>query len=143
MSYFAHDDHRIFYEESGSSSAEPLLLLHGNTVSGRFFAPAVPKLSEKYHVITMDFLGSGRSDRIAEWPAELWYAWARQAEALIHHLGYTAVHVIGCSGGALTAINLALECPNLVKTVTADSFEGLHANAAITEQIRIGRSMAK
>ena len=40
---------------------------------------------------------------------------------------------IGCSGGAIAAINLALETPELVNAVVADSFEGLVANAEIVQ----------
>jgi len=32
--------------------------------SGSFFTPLIPMLEKKYHVITMGFLDSGSSDRI-------------------------------------------------------------------------------
>lgn len=141
MSYLNYAEKKIFYEEFGNG--DPLLLLHGNTVSGKFFAPVIPKLSEKYHVIILDFLGCGRSDRILTWAKDLWFEWSNQAQMLIKHLGYEKVNVIGCSGGAIAAINLALENPELVNAVVADSFEGLAANAEITDQIRMGRNFAK
>jgi pimeloyl-ACP methyl ester carboxylesterase len=37
---------------------------------------------------------------------------------------YKKANLIGCSGGALVAINIALERPDLVNKVIADSFEG-------------------
>ena len=40
---------------------------------------------------------------------------------------------IGCSGGAIAAINLALAPPELVNAVVADSFGGLVANAEIAQ----------
>lgn len=141
MSYFNYNGKKIFYEEFGNG--EPLVLLHGNTVSSKFFTSIIPKLSEKHHVITLDFLGCGSSDRILEWPVDLWFEWSNQAKALIKHLEYEKVNLIGCSGGAIAAINLALETPELVNAVVADSFEGLVANAEITGQIRIGRNLAK
>lgn len=141
MSYFDYNDSKIYYEEYGNG--EPLLLLHGNTASGRFFAPVIPVLSERYKVVTMDFLGCGQSDRITKWPADLWYEWSEQAAALCRYKGYGKVNLIGCSGGAIAAINTALENPELVRRVIADSFEGLKADPGITEQIRQGRSFAK
>ncbi|MBD3109122.1 alpha/beta hydrolase [Bacillus sp. AGMB 02131] len=143
MSYFNYDGAKVFYEEFGSDNVELLLLLHGNTVSSKFFTPVIPKLSERYHVITIDFIGCGKSERIEKWPADLWFDWANQVAALIKQLGYTGVNVIGCSGGAIAAINLALENPELINAVVADSFEGLNANPEITEQIRMGRNLAK
>lgn len=141
MSYFAYCGKRISYEVCGNG--EPLVLLHGNTVSSRFFAPIIPQLSGKYRVITLDFLGCGQSERIETWPADLWYEWSRQVVALCAELGLAKIKLIGCSGGALAAINAALENPELVEAVVADSFEGLEANPAITEQIRMGREFAK
>lgn len=141
VSYFNYYGNKIFYEEFGDG--EPLVLLHGNTVSGKFFTPVIPKLSDKYHVITLDFLGCGRSDRISEWPEDLWFEWSNQVQILMKHLGYEKANLIGCSGGAISAVNLALENPDLVNAVVADSFEGIVANAEITDQIRMGRNLAK
>ena len=141
MSYFKYNGKKIYYEEHGSGEA--LILLHGNTVSGKFFTPIISMLAEKYHVITLDFLGCGQSDRIKEWPADLWYEWSGQVVALCDELRLAKVKLIGCSGGALVAINIALEKPELVECVVADSFEGLKAAPEITEQIRMGRKFAK
>lgn len=141
MSYFSYNGKKIYYEEHGSGEA--LVLLHGNTVSAKFFTPIVPMFAEKYHVITLDFLGCGQSDRIDKWPADLWYEWSRQVVALCDELALSKVKLIGCSGGAIVAINTALEKPELVECVVADSFEGLEADSEITEQIRMGRDFAK
>lgn len=63
--------------------------------------------------------------------------------ALCDNLELSKVKLIGCSGGALAAINAALEKAELVECVVADSFEGMKANPEITGQIQIGRSSAK
>ena len=141
MSDFNYRGKKIFYEETGGG--EPLLLLHGNTASGKMFAPAIPLFAKKYRVIVMDFLGCGRSERIEKWPEDLWYQWSEQAAALCGHLGWKDIHVIGSSGGALAAINMALSHGDLVRDVVADSFEGVEADRSLTESIRIGRSYAK
>ena len=64
MSYLDYEGNRIFYEETGNG--KPLILLHGNTVSSKMLTPIIPHFSENHHVITMDFLGCGQSDRILE-----------------------------------------------------------------------------
>jgi pimeloyl-ACP methyl ester carboxylesterase len=141
MSSFHYEGKQIYYEEIGNG--KPLLLLHGNTACGKMFAPILPMLSEKHHVIVPDFLGCGQSERCEKWSSDLWYEWSRQATALCKYKGFEKVDVIGSSGGAIAAINMALENPDMVNTLVADSFEGLSANSDITEQIRIGREYAK
>ena len=112
MSYFRYDDKQIYYEESGEGS--PLILLHGNTSCGKMFDPIVPVFSAKYRAIVPDFLGNGRSERIEKWPSDLWFDWAKQVKALCNNLGLKKVKLIGSSGGALAAINVALEYPELI-----------------------------
>ena len=141
MSYFRYEDKQIYYEESGKGI--PLILLHGNTSCGKMFEPIVTALAAKYWVIVPDFLGNGRSERIEKWPSDLWFGWAKQVKALCDHLGLKKVKLIGSSGGALAAINVALEYPELVDSFIADSFEGLKADPGITERIRNGRAQAK
>lgn len=141
MSYFIYNGKKVYYEEHGSGEA--LVLLHGNTVSGRFFAPVIPVLSEKYHVFVPDFLGCGQSERIDEWPSDLWHEWSKQAAALCDDLKLPKVKLIGCSGGALAAINAALERPEIIDCVVADSFEGRSADPEVTGQIRMGRKFAR
>lgn len=141
MSYFDYNGNRIFYEETGEG--KPLILLHGNTMSGRMFAPVIPLFSENRRVIIMDFLGCGQSDRLPRWPADLWYEWSEQVIALCDFIGLEKADIIGCSGGAIAAVNAALEHPERVNALVADSFEGIRADAAVTEQIRVGRNFAK
>ena len=141
MSYFLYEGKKLFFEEVGFGN--PLILLHGNTASCKMFSSVIPLFAEKYHVITMDFLGCGQSERLREWPTNLWYEWSKQAVALCEYKGFEKIDLIGCSGGAIAAINMALEHPQLVKAVVADSFEGIKADASVTEQIRMGRNYAK
>ncbi len=141
MSYFRYSDRQVYFEESGEGT--PLILLHGNTSCGKMFDPVVPSLASEFRVIVLDFLGNGRSERVEKWPSDLWFDWAQQVKALCDYLGINKVNLIGSSGGALAAINVALEYPELVNAVIADSFEGLEADPCITDQIRTGRAQAK
>ena len=141
MSFFRYSNNNIYYEESGEGT--PLMLLHGNTSCGRMFDQIIPLLAKNYRVIVLDFLGNGQSDRLDKWPSDLWFEWAKQVKALCNHLELEKINLIGSSGGALAAINVALEYPDIVNAVIADSFEGLHADADITDQIREGRKQAK
>ena len=141
MSYFPYGRHQIYVESHGAG--KPLILLHGNTASSRMFDPIIPILAEQYRVIILDFLGCGRSDHLPSWPSDLWYEWARQVRALCEHLGLSEIYLVGTSGGALAAINAAMEYPQLVRAAAADSFAGVSADPAVTQDIRAGRAQAK
>lgn len=122
MSYFNYQSKRIYYTETGSG--KPVLFLHGNTASSRMFELLLPLYEDKFHVILIDFLGHGKSDRVEEFPADLWAEEARQTIALMEHLNLGKVNLVGTSGGAWVAVNAALERPDLVDKVVADSFDG-------------------
>ena len=80
--------------------------------------------TDNYKVVLIDFLGHGKSDRVDSFSTDLWHDEALQVIALIEQAQYKKVNLIGSSGGAIVAINVALERPDLVNKVIADSFEG-------------------
>lgn len=121
MSYFIYHGKKIFYREVGEG--KPVLFLHGNTASSKMFEFILPLYQADCRVFLMDFLGNGRSDRVEEFPPALWIEWGRQAAALVRHLDMGKVSLVGTSGGAWSAVNAALECPELVEKVVADSFD--------------------
>ena len=141
MSIFVFDNRKIYYEEKGEGT--PLLILHGNTGSSNMFSGFADRYSTDFKVVLIDFLGHGRSDRLNEFPADLWFYEAQQVIAFLREKEYKNVFLIGSSGGAMVAINVALEAPELVSKVIADSFEGEHAEAAFTDNLLKDRAMAK
>lgn len=141
MSYFTYKGHSCYYEEIGSG--KPLLLLHGNTASSKMFSLIVEKYSSDYKVILIDFLGHGQSDRLHKFPIDLWYDEAEQVIEFLKQKNYKNVYIIGSSGGALAAINVALEAPELVDKVIADSFEGEVPLKTYTQNIAKDREDSK
>jgi pimeloyl-ACP methyl ester carboxylesterase len=141
MSYFNYHNKNIFYQEIGSGT--PLIFLHGNTASSKMFEMLLPLYQENFRVIFIDFLGNGQSDRIENFPQELWYEEALQTIALIEHLGYAQVNLIGTSGGAWAAVNAALERPELVNKVVADSFDGRTLHNGFAKDLLAERNAAK
>lgn len=141
MSYFTFQNKRVYYHELGHGT--PILLLHGNTASSVMFEEAAKKYMENHKVILIDFLGHGKSQRIHEIPANLWYFEAQQVIAFLEEKEHTSVNLIGSSGGALVAINVALERPDLIHKVIADSFEGEYPLQAFTETIGEQRALSK
>ncbi len=141
MAYFEYNNKRIYYEESGSG--EPLILLHGNTASSKMFESIIKLYSDEYRVISIDFLGHGKSQRLEEFPLELWFDEAMQTITLINSLSLKNVNLLGTSGGAWVAINVALERPDLVKKVVADSFDGRTLASDFADKLLKGRSHSK
>jgi pimeloyl-ACP methyl ester carboxylesterase len=141
MSYFIFDNKQVYYYEIGNGT--PLLFLHGNTASSNMFSEIAKKYQKSFKVVLIDFLGHGKSDRLPEFPADLWFYEAEQVIAFLHEKRYSNVNIIGSSGGALAAINVALEAPELVDKVIADSFEGEKTLKAFTENIKNDRASSK
>ncbi len=141
MSYFTFENKQVYYQELGSGS--PILFLHGNTASSNMFGAIAKEYMQKHKVILIDFLGHGDSERIEAFPTDLWFYEAKQVIAFLEEKNYSKVNLIGCSGGALVAINVGLERPELVNKVIADSFEGEVALKEFTENIVEERRLSK
>ena len=141
MSYFIYHGKKIFYREVGEG--KPVLFLHGNTASSKMFEFILPLYQADCRVFLMDFLGNGRSDRVEEFPPALWIEWGRQAAALVRHLDMGKVSLVGTSGGAWSAVNAALECPELVEKVVADSFDGRSLHPGFARDLTAERDRAK
>jgi pimeloyl-ACP methyl ester carboxylesterase len=141
MSCFDFDGKQVYYSEKGSG--QPLLFLHGNTASSKMYEQVSEAYTKDFKVILIDFLGHGKSDRLETFPADLWFYEAQQVIAFLKMKQYTDVDIIGSSGGAIVAINAALEAPELVRKVIADSFEGETANSAFTKNLMKDRAAAK
>lgn len=141
MAYFTYNKKQVYYEDYGTGF--PIIFLHGNTASSKMFTPILHYFESNYRIILIDFLGHGKSDRILTFPVDLWYDEAMQVIALLDTLELTNINLIGSSGGALVAINVALERPDLVNKVVADSFEGEIALDALTKHIHAEREASK
>jgi pimeloyl-ACP methyl ester carboxylesterase len=101
---FEWRDHRLFYRDEGTG--EPLLLLHGFPTSSWDWRHVWDELARQYHVIALDYLGFGFSDKPASGPYSV-FAYADQAEALLARLGIAArVHVLAHDLGDTVAQEL-------------------------------------
>lgn len=141
MAYFIYENKNVYYKITGQG--EPLLLLHGNTASSKMFAPVLRKYTKAFRVILTDFPGHGQSDRLDRFNTDFWFYNAKVCHALLHELQLEKVSVIGTSGGALVAINLALEHPERVKFVVADSFEGAYPLPSFIHSLKQDRERDK
>ena len=133
MSYFDYKGKKIFYREEGEG--ETCIFLHGNTASSKMFEYLLPLYINDFRVVLMDFSGNGRSERVERFPDEMWIDQGRQVIEMCRRLDCGRVNLIGASGGAYSAINAALERPELFKRVVADSFDGSRLHKGFAEAV--------
>lgn len=138
MPGFRYQGRELYYREQ-EGKGPLLVLLPGNTSSSAHLLGELQHFGAAYHAVALDFLGTGRSDRLDPWPEDWYPAAAEQVAALIAHLGAYRAHLMGTSGGAVAALWTAILYPNRVDTVVADSCvdvippETLRANVAARE----------
>ena len=56
---------KINYLDYGSSSVEPLIMLHGGAWCWQEYLSLIPSLSERWHTYALDLRGNGRSGWVA------------------------------------------------------------------------------
>lgn len=141
MSYFLYNTKKVFYRQVGRG--KPVVFLHGNAASSGMFELLLPLYQEHFTVILVDFLGHGQSDRLEQFPADLWFDEGLQTAALLEHLGCPKADLVGTSGGAIAALNAALERPDLIGRVVADSFEGRTLYPDFSKNLLTERALAR
>ena len=106
---------RLEYTEYGGGDAW-VVLMHGQLMPRRMQQPLARALAaEGLHVVTLDLLGHGRSDRPADPHLYSMTAWAEQVVALLDHLGAAQAVVGGTSLGANVSLEVAVLAPERVR----------------------------
>jgi len=132
------DGVRLHYIERGQG--EPLVLIHGNGMLIQDFVVSglVERLSERYRVIVIDRPGYGYSSR----PRRIWTprAHATLFQEALKQLGVERAVVLGHSWGTMVAVSLALQAPDLVRSLVLLSgyyFPTLRVDAALNTPMAI------
>ena len=102
---------RTWYEEHGAG--EPLVLLHGGAVDARFFEHNVGPLAERFHVYTPERRGHGHTPDV-EGPIT-YELMAQDTIAFLDAVLGGPTHLAGHSDGAVVAMLVAMQRPELVK----------------------------
>jgi len=124
----------IDYEILGQG--EPVFLIPGLGLDKTYYRLGVPYLSKFVKTIAIDPRGVGLSDKTLQtFTVE---QWADDFAALIDHLGFGPVHVIGSSLGGCMAMALAEKYPNKVKSlIPIGSFSELDYGIETNFRLRI------
>jgi pimeloyl-ACP methyl ester carboxylesterase len=112
---FFVDGDRLEYTEYGDGDRW-VVLLHGQLMPRRMQQPLARVLAaEGLHVVTLDLLGHGRSDRPADPLVYSMSAFADQVAALLDHLGAEKAVIGGVSLGANVSLEFAATWPERVQ----------------------------
>jgi pimeloyl-ACP methyl ester carboxylesterase len=111
------DGVEVFYEERGSGP--PLVFLHGLGSSTRDWEFQLAYFSKQWRCVAFDLPGSGKSKDPAHphGPFSL-PGYARVIAAAMKSLGLAPAHVVGLSMGGMTSLQLALDAPEVVRSIT-------------------------
>lgn len=100
--------------EDGGGDKPAVILSHGFLMDGSMFADQVAALRDMYRVITWDERGFGGTPSIG--PFDYWDS-ARDAWALLDHLGVDTVVAGGMSQGGFISLRMALLNPQRVSAL--------------------------
>jgi pimeloyl-ACP methyl ester carboxylesterase len=125
------NDINVHYEIHGKG--EPLLLIQGLGYSSWMWFKQIPDFSREYKVIVFDNRGVGDSDKPdIEYTIE---KMADDATGLLKAVGIKSAHVLGASMGGFIAQQMAINYPDMVKSLAlvSTSFSGrdvMHVGAS-------------
>jgi pimeloyl-ACP methyl ester carboxylesterase len=109
--YLNLEDGQLYYEVTGNGF--PLVLSHAAFLDSRMFDAVWEPLARHFRVIRYDMRGYGRSSPVTG-------PLCRRPDVtrLLAHLGIERAHLVGCSNGGEVSLDVALEHPGLVASLT-------------------------
>lgn len=103
----------------GKPAGVPVILSPGLGGHGAYWMPQVEALAQRYRVILYDHRGTGASSR--EELSASYHArhMAEDIALILDGLDYEGAHIVGHAAGAIAGLQLALDQPNRVLSVTS------------------------
>ncbi len=110
---------RMHYLESGAPDGVPVVMIHGNLATGRFFEHVMAKAPEKYRIIAPDMRGFGDTEAKGIDATRGLRDWADDTYSLVAALGIDSpVHLVGWSTGGAAIANYTMDRPEQVASLT-------------------------
>lgn len=103
--------------ESGAPSGEPVVLLHANASSGRFYEGLMHGLPE-YYLLAPDMRGFGASEAAVVDATHGMRDYSDDVHALVETLGIERFHLVGWSMGGNVALQYAIDHAERVLSLT-------------------------
>jgi len=109
------DNLRLYYEEVGAGS--PIVFLHEFASDHRGWEPQLREFGKRYRCIAYSARGYSPSDVPADKAAYSYRHVMRDCLAMLDHLALDRAHLIGLSMGGYTALQVALNHPDRVRSL--------------------------
>ena len=123
---------RVHYLEAGPADGTPVVLVHGNLSTGRFYEAFMSATADgPYRFLAPDMRGFGRSERVPIDATRGLRDWSDDVAALLRSLGIDAPpHLAGWSTGGAAVTCFAIDRPaasvTLIDPVSPYGFGGCH-----------------
>lgn len=126
---------RLHVYEAGPQDGVPVLLVHGNLSTGRFYEDLMTGAPDGYRLIAPDMRGFGRTERVPIDATRGLADWADDVHALVRELGIDRpVHLAGWSTGGAAVAAYAQDRPvasvTLIDPVSPYGFGGVHPDGS-------------
>jgi pimeloyl-ACP methyl ester carboxylesterase len=118
------NDHLLFFRERGglepaAADSRRVLLVHGNVASGVFFEPLMEAAPDRFHLVAPDLRGYGDTRPRPVDATRGLRDFSDDLAELCSAIGWTTdVHVVGWSIGGGVVMQLAMDRPGLVASIT-------------------------
>ena len=123
----------LYYEVAGEG--RPLLFIHGLGSSSRDWEMQTPFFSARYKVVAFDVRGHGKSDKPPG--PYLIEQFAADTAGLIEALGIAPAHVVGISMGGMIAFQLAVDAPDLVRSLIIVNSAPEYVARSLKERLQV------
>jgi pimeloyl-ACP methyl ester carboxylesterase len=107
---------RMHVVESGPEDGVPIVLIHGNLSTGRFYEHLFEDAPERYRLIAPDMRGFGDTENVPIDATRGLRDWADDTAGLVEALGVETPHLVGWSTGGAAVAAYALD--RSVKSLT-------------------------
>ena len=125
---------RMHWLQYGPDDGEPVVLVHGNLSTGRFFEHLLPGAPARYRFVVPDMRGFGRSEPLALDATRGLRDWSDDIRSLVVALGIQApIHLVGWSTAGAAVSHYATDFGGVASLTYVDpvspfGFGGVHAD---------------
>ncbi len=125
---------KIYFYETGEKNDTSIVLVHGvGSDASKIWLNLIPVLEKKYHILTFDLPGFGRSEKKNELYSPKFYA--RFINWIVDKYAKKQVYVIGHSMGGAISLYFAGECPGSLQGLILVDAAGILHRAAFSKSL--------